>query len=169
MLISGADRQAYERRNDVQEGLDFLPFCGSSPYGGAPVFISHIRATEKRRQRTSSESGLIKFPFIQWQHGYTHHIRFSSLELVRSLPTLLAVGDVESSLDLHVGPFLVPWVSWDLPLGISLLLPTRTEQIMCRQVSISQEVVERNSGHWHHWSKAEDGGKDPCSCSIGVC
>lgn len=54
---SEANQQTYERRNAMQEDLDFLPFRGSSPYGGAAAFISHIRAAEKKRQRISSESG----------------------------------------------------------------------------------------------------------------
>lgn len=54
---SEANQQTYERRNAVQEDLGFLPFRGSSPYGAAAAFISHVGAAERKRQRISSESG----------------------------------------------------------------------------------------------------------------
>lgn len=61
-----------------------------------------------KSRKFSFNPHFIKFSFIPWQHGYTHHIGgFSSLELVRSVPKLLVGGNVETSLDRHAGPFFV--------------------------------------------------------------
>lgn len=48
---SEANQQTRERRNALWEGLDFPPFRSSSPYGYAAAFFSHIRASERKRQK----------------------------------------------------------------------------------------------------------------------
>lgn len=59
-------------------------------------------------RKSSFSPHFIKFSSIQWQHGSIHHMGVSVLELVRSVPRLRVGGDVETSPDLHVGPFPVP-------------------------------------------------------------